>query len=1048
VQHQQQQHVPPGYIHPQPGYYQSAPHPGYYPPQPMPGQYPGHPPQPRPHTHIHMNPPAPIAPAKPVEPTAPEIKEWLPSSNERTLLDHWFDELDESHTGHVGGAAVVNFLKASNVSKDSLRLIWSLVDSSKRGSLDRHQFYQVMRFVAIAISPIYAGTTPSVERFNDNLYHEFALPTMSNSKPKTNQSIDAQTPPKPQVVGISAFDEMADELVSKSVPTIQQPQQQPPNSSQLVHQPNVHHDGHGAPHPHALPHHHQGATYPQAPVPGNPYGYPHPYPPPQQQAYPGHQYYPPAEHYQHPPAGNGYPQPIYPQHPYHHQQQQQQEEEFSDFASAEVHPPAHQNQNYELHVTPIQQQVVPSQVNLLVEEDEFSDFAEATVHQPQVNSTPSPAPVIDGPFGNLLDITPQAQSSSSSNPSITLSREFDEIEYSDFSSAPTTPSHSHAAHSAPLPVIPAATELKVDPFVGSTATGSMVEGVVSVAQVSHVELNQFEPPLSPVAGTNKLSVFDDLVEMDLQAATEEWDDFAQASSHGDSNSHTLEANSIAPAVSAYQQQHQEIDLLGEIVEVFQPNLSSSHPSMDLLNTDVHHMSTISYPATAVEEDFDADFGDFHSVPTIAVDHLPPQEVSPAQTTNSLMMHLPSSSSVNPDLNYSSPAGGSGMGMVFMFDDTPFAESVTPHEITPPRSPHAVPVFLPAPSAVMTKPMVSSHKHVEAMKYDRLAEDLLQHGYLAESWHTAQHANLLEDLEILKQEKQIAVDADELERAVQLKAKIQIAQSQINATSSHQLEGYQKLVSGKKAALDYAIQEDVEIISSYDVELGQLFQQAYAVSSLPELLSQRIEFITREKRTYRLILALFTSHSHHRRYWKEILTYGLSTFTSAETMISSLETFSASERQLCLENLKFRSYIDAIFMIQEAATWVMMSCEEAFVLKDLVQQNKAALAKLSRCLESFGIQPFEVKIMVPAATQPKSSSNIPEKYCDLTLRPLAEAKMVTKLGRLYLQVSGYSFLAYTMVWCISLSSHTNRSFTCSRLSISLHIFIKKASWIVM
>jgi hypothetical protein len=105
-------------------------------------------------------------------------KDWQPSQGESQILDKWFDELNDG-TGFIGGAKAVAFLKNTHLSRDILRTIWGLVDNKQMGKINRYQFYKVIRLVSIAISPLYAGSTPTMERYHNTAKDQFRLPDLS-----------------------------------------------------------------------------------------------------------------------------------------------------------------------------------------------------------------------------------------------------------------------------------------------------------------------------------------------------------------------------------------------------------------------------------------------------------------------------------------------------------------------------------------------------------------------------------------------------------------------------------------------------------------------------------------------------------------------------------------------------------------------------------------------------------------------------------------------------------------------------------------------------
>ena len=66
-------------------------------------------------------------------------KDWNPTQKDRAQLDKWFFEIDKGGSGFIGGSQAVEFLKHSNLSRDTLRAIWSLVDSNNAGRIDLYQ---------------------------------------------------------------------------------------------------------------------------------------------------------------------------------------------------------------------------------------------------------------------------------------------------------------------------------------------------------------------------------------------------------------------------------------------------------------------------------------------------------------------------------------------------------------------------------------------------------------------------------------------------------------------------------------------------------------------------------------------------------------------------------------------------------------------------------------------------------------------------------------------------------------------------------------------
>jgi hypothetical protein len=79
-------------------------------------------------------------------------------------MDKWFFEIDTAGSGYVGGAQAVAFLKNSNLGRDTLRAIWSLVDANNTGRVDLYQVvraYLDLRGFAPSLTPIHVACPSS-----------------------------------------------------------------------------------------------------------------------------------------------------------------------------------------------------------------------------------------------------------------------------------------------------------------------------------------------------------------------------------------------------------------------------------------------------------------------------------------------------------------------------------------------------------------------------------------------------------------------------------------------------------------------------------------------------------------------------------------------------------------------------------------------------------------------------------------------------------------------------------------------------------------------
>jgi hypothetical protein len=89
--------------------------------------------------------------------------------------------LDFANKGYIWEAQAIHFLSDSDLSKETLLLIWGLVDSQNTGRIDQKQFYKIIRMVGISCSPMYAGTAPSTETYYRTVEEMIPLPPMSSS---------------------------------------------------------------------------------------------------------------------------------------------------------------------------------------------------------------------------------------------------------------------------------------------------------------------------------------------------------------------------------------------------------------------------------------------------------------------------------------------------------------------------------------------------------------------------------------------------------------------------------------------------------------------------------------------------------------------------------------------------------------------------------------------------------------------------------------------------------------------------------------------------
>ena len=126
--------------------------------------------------------------------------EWKPTEKEIVQLDQWFKSLDAEGRGYIGGAVAAGFLSNSNLSRETLRAIWGLVDSRNSGFIDLKQFYRTIRLVSLSCSPAYAGNPPSIHQYNSTAALTIPLPDMTSLSSKTTSPTEASSADKGAVV--------------------------------------------------------------------------------------------------------------------------------------------------------------------------------------------------------------------------------------------------------------------------------------------------------------------------------------------------------------------------------------------------------------------------------------------------------------------------------------------------------------------------------------------------------------------------------------------------------------------------------------------------------------------------------------------------------------------------------------------------------------------------------------------------------------------------------------------------------------------------------
>ena len=89
------------------------------------------------------------------------------------------------------------FLTLSNLSRETLKSLWTLADTNSSGYLSRAQFFVLMRLISCALSSTYAGYTPNMQMYYDTIYVDIALPAMGEAPIPTSATIQARRQSEP-----------------------------------------------------------------------------------------------------------------------------------------------------------------------------------------------------------------------------------------------------------------------------------------------------------------------------------------------------------------------------------------------------------------------------------------------------------------------------------------------------------------------------------------------------------------------------------------------------------------------------------------------------------------------------------------------------------------------------------------------------------------------------------------------------------------------------------------------------------------------------------
>lgn len=131
--------------------------------------------------------------------------DWIPNPEEKIQLDNWFHELDIDHKGQIEIKNAVPFLKKSQLTSATLLNIWNLVDKSNT-TVNREQFYKIIRLISIAKSPIFAGSECTADLYYKTAKASVPIYDTTTLLPSTPISIissDYSNSPRTEIISPS-----------------------------------------------------------------------------------------------------------------------------------------------------------------------------------------------------------------------------------------------------------------------------------------------------------------------------------------------------------------------------------------------------------------------------------------------------------------------------------------------------------------------------------------------------------------------------------------------------------------------------------------------------------------------------------------------------------------------------------------------------------------------------------------------------------------------------------------------------------------------------
>jgi hypothetical protein len=930
----------------------------------------------------------------------------------------WFSNLDSENRGYIGGARAVGFLSGFNLSRETLRLIWGLVDSQNTGCIDQKQFYKIIRLVAISCSPMYAGTAPSMEIYNRTVEEIIPLPPMSNSITMSSDAGPAPVPVPSEPVLVAATPVNIPGTVSMQNP-----------SAQIVW-----HNGYVPPESHAQ-NHQEPSDGPQSSALGN------------------------AHHQQMQvmaDVNHMIPKPAA------EKEKADDDFEFSDFESATVPSvpvsvspfedfglsvPAHTVAPDIITSASMSFLPVLTQTNDLLSDSisrtDSSDFGDFNApSMPVAVSPPSispivvpslpvpPAPVMLAPLLN--------GGAGVSNSRISF---FDDLIESDLQAAGAGEWEDFVEGTAAVPeVVPVSTQEPdgaadvANPFdmfdtddspsqpesVSANLVAASGDEISTVFKMNDV-YSMGESSTEQNSNTSAFIISDVVSTMDQSYTVKKVANFKLNDVYNDDSFVAYEEN-------AFFADSQSTSVISE--SIFQTSDSFSFPAMDAPKVlgniaPIVHSTPVDFSAEFEDEDFgdfeEANFAETVSDSTASV---------PAVTAANVFTADFSSAPVSMDQS----AGNSrfdSMDLLFLDEDVPLptvsntssssflstlskstpipiplldvpfphqvfpleiasgnttAEIFSPTPITypppPPPPPTSAPPSKPKISEPIPKKDVSmsnsnSSSRVRTDKYssseidsmELLVSVLSNKNFFDEAFCCVQKVSLLKSIDQLNKEKLAAIDADDLEAAVTIKKKL-IALKSSPALLEDEAAWAAVASSSKQGE---SLSDLVELLQAVDPSKGSWGRdllQSLQVSGSESNVAERISKALSVKRSLRMAIAVGTTHSKFSQYWLLLLNHVSSAVQNTSNIIDAFNRLKVADREAVLSCEKMKIFIAGSLQIAELGLWVSASCLESNEHEIVAQRVVAQchiFAKAAEAIWSSGAKVKELLNSTPQTT---------------------------------------------------------------------------------